>query len=975
MKRTTAIINFSTILMISSLLAVGNSIAFSYGGIIDVYMNKQQVNLDDNEVIAALTSGKALAREVCEDGTVLLKNDGVLPLKTGEYKVNIFGWGASDNGFLYQGGGSSAGGYSGDKISFYEGFRSSGFEINEELAQAYNDLSFRREPTAQQNEHNKYYANIDPSESFYTESRMKQAREFSDIAIMVFSRRGSEGVDLPKVNYDENGVGDESREYLALSAKEELMVRKVTENFSKVICIFNTSSPMEMGFVDHPKINAALQIGFPGYYGTPAIASILAGDITPSGHLVDTAAYDLKTAPSYVNIGPDATHVYAGRGGRYTDYAEDIYVGYKWYETADVEGYYDKATLDIYGKKRSGYDAIVQYPFGYGESYTTFSWTLDSVTRADGSTVNNKSKITADDVLTYHVWVENTGDRAGKEVVQLYYSAPYTKGGIEKSSINLIDFQKTTSLVPGKGEMVDLTVKVSDMASYDTYDKNLNGFMGYELDAGTYKLSLQTDSHHIKKDERLDTDLVYEYQIDATKIENDTTTGHKVENRFTNYTNPTSGASSTAYEPQAKYAISIEGHDDNAQYDQGITYLTREDFAGTFPIKTGTRTMTKDMFENSFAVHDPFIDDHDVMPTIGSTETSYTLDDVKGLPYDDPKWEALLDQLTPEQMADLSAGGGFGTIAISSINKPKCTDSDGGTGFTSGIATGDSGHATKYPAANVLSSTFDWKAAYKWGHAIGEEGKALNIQGWYAPGCNIHRSPLGGRNFEYFSEDGHLAGIFVAYTVKGCTENGVYAYMKHFAGNDSDEGRNGQYKWMTEQSLREVWAKPGEIATKVGGANAMMVSVDRVGSVRSTGSYALLTSLLRDEWGFRGSAITDYYQGGNVNDVDEEVRAGCDLSLLPGGSHKSFDDYTSATSVIALRNAAHNILFTYIDTINRTEKSTGVDLSSKTGQRIESESDGSWWRTLLYTIDGVVGAGLLAWAAITIIFTWVKKHD
>ena len=975
MKRTTAVINFSTILMISALLGVGNSIAFANGGIIDLYMTKTTTNYDSEEVEQALNQGKDLAKEVCENGTVMLKNDGVLPLKNDSLKVNIFGWGGCDNGFMYQGGGSSEGGYSADKISFYDAFRKNGYEINEDLATAYNNLNYRREGAPDQNQHSTYYRTYEPGESFYTDALMNKAKEFSDTAIMVFSRRATEGDDLPKVNYDENGNADASRRYLSLSKKEEIMVRKVTENFSKVICIFNTPSPMEMGFVDYPKINAALFIGYPGYYGTPALAEILKGDINPSGHMVDTCAYDLRSAPSYVNVGPDATHVYEGRGGRYTDYAEDIYVGYRWYETADAEGYYDNYSLDIYGKDRYGYDAVVQYPFGYGLSYTTFSWTLDSVTKADGSSVNNKAKITADDVLNYHVWVENTGEVAGKDVVQLYYTAPYTKGGIEKSAVNLIDFKKTTLLEPGKGQMLDLTVKVSDMASYDTYDKNLNGFMGYELDGGEYTLSLRSDSHIVAKDGKFDKELAYEYHIDPTKIENDTTTGHKVENRFTTYTNPVSGASSTIYEPQAKYAISIDGHDASEDYNQGIVYLTREDFKKTFPTLTETRYMGKNMFNNVFVVHDPFINDEDQMPTIGSTETHLTLNDVKGLDYDDPKWDDLLDQLTPFEMGDLSAGGGFGTQAIPSINKPKCTDSDGGTGFTSSVATGDGGHAVKYPAANVLASTFDWKEAYQWGHAIGEEGKALNIQGWYAPGCNVHRSPLGGRNFEYFSEDGLLAGTFVAYTVKGCTENGVYAYMKHFAGNDSDEGRNGQFKWMTEQSLREIWAKPGEIATKVGNANAMMVSVDRIGSVRATGSYALLTSLLREEWGFKGSAITDYYQGGNVNDCDEQIRAGCDLCLMPGGSYKSFNDYSSATSVIALRNAAHNILFTYIDTINRTEKSTGIDLSSKTGSRSEEVNSGTWWRTLLYTIDGVVGTGLLAWGVLTVIFTWVKRHN
>ena len=498
--------------------------------------------------------------------------------------------------------------------------------------------------------------------------------------------------------------------------------------------------------------------------------------------------------------------------------------------------------------------------------------------------------------------------------------------------------------------------------------------MGYELDAGDYTFSLRSDAHTIKQSDEKDMAYTYKVPTGGYKIEYDTTTGHKVENRFTNYKNSKSGAESTCYEPQSLYNMSVDGYDSDPDYNQGIKYLTRADFKGTFPKKTATRSMTDKMFENLFKVHDPINNDDDVMPTFGSTATSWKIDDVKGLDYDDPKWQELISQLSIEELATLCANGGFGTISIPSINKGKCTDSDGGTGFTSSIATGDAGHATKYPAANIIASTWDWKEAYKWGHAIGDEGKALNIQGWYAPGCNVHRSPLGGRNFEYFSEDPLVCGQFVAYTVKGCTENGVYAYMKHFAANDTDEGRNGQFIWMNEQSLRENWAKPGEIATKVGKANAMMVSVDRIGAVRATGSYALLTSLLRDEWGFRGSAITDYYQSGNVNDLDEGIRAGNDLALLPNGQPGLIQDYKnpSATTVIALQKSAHNILYTYIDTIDRTEKYTGIDMNETIGQRREDTS-GRWWRPVLYTIDGVIGAGFLAWAGICVYSAWFKK--
>lgn len=994
MKRTNAVGVISTAVMLSALLTVGNVVAASFGGMIDTYFSKNNVIMDE-QTTNALTKGKALAKEIQENGTVLLENkDNCLPLKKKEnqekIKVNIFGWGGCDNGFLFQGGGSSEGGYSADKITLYNAFRNNGFEINEELATAYNNLSYRREGGPDQNQHSVYYRAYDPGENFYSDSLMDNAVNFSEYAIVVLSRRATEGDDLPKVSYDENGNPDYSRRYLSLSAKETIMMRKVTNRFDKVIVLVNSSAPMELGFVDYYKIGACLYVGYPGYYGTESIAKIISGESQPSGHLTDTVAYDLRTAPSYVNSGPDATHVYSGAGGRYTDYAEDIYVGYKWYETADEEGYFDSCELNIYGKQRKGYDAIVQYPFGYGLTYTSFDWDVEEVNvqhkledgkLSDPEPLSENKTLLSDDVITYKVWVENTGSVPGKEVVGLYYSAPYTKGGIEKSSINLADFQKTDLLLPEKGQYLTLTCKASQMTSYDTYDRNNNGFMGYELEGGKYTLSLRPDVHNVKLN-NANQPLSYQYNVptEGYKYDKDEVTGNEVKNRFTNYKNTVSGATSTCEESQTNYKMSIDGNDESSQYNQGIKYLTRADFKGTFPTTTPIRNMSTVMMRNVFLVHNPFTNDSDVMPKTSSTATSWTLNDVKGLPYDDPKWQQLIEQLSVEQLANLCAGGGFGTIAIDSIKKPKCVDSDGGTGFTSGISTGDDGHAIKYPAANVLAGTWDWKEAYKWGNAIGDEGQALGIQGWYAPGCNVHRSPLGGRNFEYFSEDGYMCGVFVAYTVKGCTENGVYAYMKHFAGNDTDEGRNGQFKWMTEQSLREIWAKPGEIATKVGGANAMMASVDRVGATRTTGSYALLESVLRGEWGFRGSVITDYYQGGNVNDLDEGIRAGNDLALMPGGNHSLFDeDKTgwSATGVIALQKAAHNILFTYIDTISRTEKAQNIDLSSTSGSR-QNVSDGTWWRSVLVGVDVVLGIAIVGMITSSIVFTWVlppKKRN
>ena len=976
MKRTTAVYSISALIFFSSILAIGNGVAWANGGYIDKFLPKGDSQIDSGTVQENLTKGKELAQEICEGGMVLLKNNTTLPLTLeSNNKINIFGWGASEHGFLYQGGGSSEGGYSADKISLYNAFKSNGFEINEELANAYNGLSYRREGGPDRNQHSVYYRTYEPGQEFYNE-HLEHAKSFSDTAVVVLSRRATEGDDLPKVSYNESGQADESRNYLSLTQKEELMMDVVTENFDKVVVLINSSAPMEMGFVDNPKVDGAIYIGYPGYYGTTAIPRIISGAVNPSGHLTDTAAYELKSAPSYVNSGPDASMVYQGKGARYKDYAEDIYVGYKWYETADEEGYFVNEQRNSYGKELKGYDAVVQFPFGHGLSYTDFSWTLDKVTLADGTEISSGKTLSKDDTLKFSVWVQNVGKVAGKEVVELFQTPPYTKGGIEKASQNLVAFGKTPLLEPGKGASVELEVKVSDLQSYDTYDKNNNGFMGYEVEEGEYNLSLRVNSHEVKLDKE-NNPLEFNVVIPkgGFKYEVDPVTGTEVKNRFTTYTNKESGATSTVYEPQSAYQMSIDGNDSDSKYNQGVTYLTRSDFKNTFPQRTPVRKISDAMYENVFKVHSPFNNSSDKMPKINAKfEKTITLLDVKGKPYEDPLWNDLVSQLTLRELQNLSASGGFGTMAISRILKDHCTDSDGGTGFTNGVVSTGGIHAVKYPAANILASTWDWKAAYKWGHAIGEEGKALNIQGWYAPGCNVHRSPLGGRNFEYFSEDGFMCGKFVAQTVKGCTENGVYAYMKHFAANDTDEGRNGQFEWMTEQSLREIWAKPGEIATKEGKANALMVSVDRIGGTRATGSYALLTSLLRDEWGFRGSTITDYYQAGNVNDLDEGIRAGNDLALNPNGDYKTFEDWAnpSATSVIALQNAAHNILYTYIDTIDRTEKFTGIDMSDQIGQR-EEDTSGMWWRPTLIAIDCVVGVTVAGLIGFFSYLTWFKK--
>ena len=944
-----------------------NYVAFSFAGTITQFLCGFGIDYSSPEFVKAQEEGGVVATEICREGFTLLKNeDNCLPLRSP--KVNVFGWGACDNGFIYQGGGSGEGS-SGGRVSFYEGLRQSGLELNEDLVSAYNALSWRRSeyttnvPT--------YYRLYEAPASFYTDALLSQAKEFSDTAIVVLGRRGAEGNDLPKIQYDKDGNEVTDRKYSAITVDEENMLRIVCENFDKVVVIMNTSNPMECGFLDDDGVDAALIMYLPGNKGTPVVGEILLGDVTPSGKTVDTFAYDLSTAATYPNAGVEGVHWPrkndAIKNSTYVDYAESLYIGYMWYETADAMGFWDTPfARDTWGI-RNGYSDVVQYPFGFGLSYTQFQWTVEHISISDGSILDKDAEIEID------VFVENVGNYSGKDVVELYYSAPYKRNGIEKSSLKLADFAKTGELKPGEGERLTLSVKLRDMASYDCYDANGNGFMGYEAEEGVYTLSLRTDAHTLASVKGSASELHYTVPENGYLYETDDVTGYPVTNRFTTYTNTLSGASSVieekAISKQSK-AYSVDGGD---LPNLNFAYLTRSDFEGTLPIYTENRQVSDAFYNSTWLVNDPRVDQEDEMPVTNSTSTSWTLNDLiyqdeageyKMVDYGDKMWDELVSQLSVETMATLVAHGGFTTDAIGSINKPVCYDKDGPSGFNARITGGDGNqYCTNYPCETIIASTWNWKMAYQMGLSIGKEGAAAGIDGWYGPACNMHRSPLGGRNFEYYSEDPYLSGIMCAYAVRGAKENGVYSYVKHFAVNDNDAGRGGEYKWLTEQSLREIYLKPFEMAVKIGGANGMMGSVDRVGSVRATGSYALLTEVLRNEWGFKGTVITDYYQGGDINDIDEGIRAGNNLALAPSGAAYYFDDLDSATAVTALQKGVKGILYTYVDTRYTAMTSLGLDLSSVIGTKTEVYP---WWIWILAGLDVIIVGGCALWGGLVI---------
>ena len=974
-KRLT--VKYVLVALVLVVLLFGNYVLYSFSGTITLALCGSGVQVDEVAMNASSANSAALCVEIGEDGMTLLKNNGTLPLAENNKKINVFGWSGSDNGFVHQGAGSG-GGTDTDITTLYQGLRESGFEINEELAEKYNAMSYRREGWD-------YYKLPEGDESFYTSELMENAKAFSDTALIVLGRKGGETSDLPRYQQNLSGKRDPTRMYSQTSALEDLMIEKVTANFDKVIVVFNTTNVMEAGFLENEKIDAAIAMYAPGSKATPALGNLLQGKANFSGKTVDAWAYDLTTSAAWANAGVDGTHTVNASGSEkayISNYAEGIYMGYWWYETADKEGFWESDFAKDKWDIENGYADVVQFPFGYGLSYTEFAWSVESVSMIPGS------QIAPEDEIEIEVFVQNTGSRPGKDVVQLYLELPYREGGIEKPAVKLAAFAKTSELDSGEGELLKLSVRVSDFASYDVYDTNNNGFMGYEIEGGIgdYVLSLRTNAHEIAEVGGL-YGATFDYRVpdEGYRLENDPVTGNKVENRFTNYTNPVSGASSVTQEnalSDLSKAYSVDGSDTPYAFE----YMTRADFEGTFPtFGSYPSTMDTQFYQETYVVNTPKIVESDVMPLHSSDATDYQLldfiyevtDDAGNpvldeegnktyglVPYEDERWDQLVSQMSLNDLYVLSAGGGFGTQRIDSVGKPAAVDKDGPCGFNS-LITGSGGgteSATNFPCETLIASTWDWKLSYRFGLALSAEGNALGVDGLYGPAVNIHRNVLNGRNFEYYSEDPYISGIMCAYTVYGCKENGVYCWIKHFALNENETGRTHMYQFCTEQALREIYLRPYEIAVKEGGANAIMTAYGRVGTVRASGSSALNTAVLRGEWGFKGAVITDYYNAGVVHDADECIRAGNDLMLDPNGRPSYFGDQTSATAVIALQSAAKHILYSYLETKYTAQVSTGLDLSTLVGNRTDVFA---WWIPVAGVIDGLIVVGCAAFAVLS----------
>ena len=838
---------------------------------------------------------KELCTEIAEEGIVLLKNDDAsLPLAEGS-KVNVFGWSSTNPVYGGTGSGSLSDAY--ETVSFLQGLEDAGIEYNTDLTDFYTSWRTDRPTVGMMGQD---WTIPEPTVDEYG-TLFEEAKEYSDTAIFFIARSGGEGADLPQsydgddtfstegffgasgVRYSDQADDlDASKSYLELSNRETALLNQITSDYDNVIVIVNSANAMELGFVnDYPSIKSVIYCPGTGQTGFDGLGEILAGTINPSGKTADTFVADLLSTPTANNFGDfDYTNMeeygvenmFADGGMAYptfVNYVEGIYVGYRYYETAYAEA--EAGNMDF------DYDSAVVYPFGYGLSYTTFTQEMGPIS-TDGTNV------------TFDVTVTNTGDVAGKDVVEVYYNPPYTNGGIEKSAANLITFDKTSLLEAGASETITITFALEDMASYDTYGEGC-----YVLEAGDYEISINTDSHN--------------------KIATDTVTV----------------ASTVVYDESNKRDSDEVAATNQFQFAEGdITYLSRADGFANYDVATAAPTNFEMSDEDKATYfnstnYDPTVynDDSDVMPTTGA-DNGVVLADLRGLDYDDPMWDTLLDEMTVEDMNTLIGLGGYETSAVDSIGKVMTYDCDGPAAINNNF-TGQG--SIGFPASVLVACTWNTDIALAYGESIGKMADEMDVSGWYAPATNTHRSAFAGRNFEYFSEDGVLAGWMVANEVIGAKEYGVYSYVKHFATNDQETNRTGLLcTWLNEQSMREIYLKSFEIVFKNSEPMATMVAFNNIGTIPAEACPELLNTVLRDEWGFEGLAETDYFGGYGYQDADRHIRNGCDLMLATYDTGYNYvDDTTSATSVIAMRNSCHNILYTVVNSrAYATDTTSGV---------------------------------------------------
>ena len=988
------------VLMIA--LIVGDCFAYRYSSIISGFFgSNEQLTADEDKVEEAAKTGDEVVRKLANEGVVLMKNDAnkegktTLPLPAETRNINIFGWGSTDSGFLLAGNGSGRSYVHPDnKITLLKAFEQNGFTYNKEIVEIYEahckDEDADWGETANWN--NRYNTKLkEPkTDEAFPQDVVNRAKEFSDTALVVLSRYSGEYLGrIDSVQKKHDLPTDSTRSFNEITTEEQSLLKMCTENFNNVIVVFNTGSIMDMSFlydedtVGH--IGAAMNVGYMGQSGATAIPKILTGEVTPSGKLSDTVVFD-----------PDVNEI-TRVNGESSDivYAEDIYVGYKWYETADAMGYFnDRAS---YG--RLGYNAVVEFPFGHGLSYTEFEWTLESIKVggnevSDGATIGLADKNSEFEIK---VRVKNTGDVKGKDVVQLYFTPPYTKGGVEKAAINLLDFEKTVELDPQEDDVVTFRFSLYDLASYDCYDKNESGTTGWELDPGKYELKLMTDAHHVKSmgtDAASDGVIAFNIPEEegVIRYSKDPVSGGRIRNRFTG---------------DGAYAgVPLDG----STLGENWEYLSRGDIAGTLPKERFTLTSSSGRSIVSAAASYQYdLYDYTSMPVTGQENNlrmvtyedgSYvTKEEFDGdaepkgtLQYNEElvfelgnpenwnseTWTKVLDQLSMDELRTLVEDSGYGTQAAESVGKPHYLEFDGPSGFnrTNMSPNVPGSKMTALPAENLVGQTWNKELAYQAGQIIGIDGQNFGINGIYAPCVNLHREVLNGRNYECYSEDAVISGYMAANFIKGAKSNGIWCYLKHLALYDSGPYCDKRV-WITEQNFRENYLRPFEIAIKDGGASGMMASFNKIGPMWAGGNWAMIDGICRTEFGFKGTVITDYSDGSEqVMNLDQGIRAGLNTELNPNigkvGRHGKLD-LEDPVEVNLARESAKAILYTDCNAYWFAKTNTETnEYNTDVGGPQAIVKGFAWWIPVVVGLNVVV-FGLLVWQNVMLVLAYRRK--
>ena len=856
----------------------------------------------------------ALAVEIAEEGTMLLQNDGVLPLAAGT-KLNVFGW-ASTNPML-GGGGSGALNTAYESVSLLQSLNDAGIETNTELSDFYTSYKADRPVCGMWTQD---WTLPEPNVSKYSADMMANAKAFSGTAMIVISRPGGEGADLPNdvqaiidgtyqdgttyraATYDDTlnegndwNAGDH---YLQLDNREKEMVALVCQNFENVIVVYNGSNAFEFGFVkEYPQIKGLIWAAPGGHVGMTALGEVVSGKVNPSAKTVDTLVYNLKSTPWWNNFGDfnytnmdEFKYTSVGFTGTestsipsFVNYVEGIYVGYRFYETAAAEGLIN-------------YDEVVQYPFGYGLSYTTFTQKMSEIT--DNG-----------DTISFTVDVTNTGTAAGKDVVEVYSNPPYTNGGIEKASANLVQFEKTGVIEPGASQTVSIVISKEELMSYD--EKNAKG---YVLEAGDYEISINTDSHHKIESKVFNVAETVAYSGENKRASDHVTATNRFDYAAGNVEYPSRADHFANYAAATAAPASFEmAEDAKAGFYNISNYLTAEATAA-------------DEDPNAAAV-------------ATGADNGLKLVDMRGLDKNDPKWDQLMDEMTLDDMNALISLGGYQTNSVDSIGKVRTNDCDGPASINNNFTgVGSIG----FPVGVTIAVTWNKDLAYRFGESIGKMANEMDVSGWYAPAMNNHRTAFAGRNFEYYSEDPVLSGHIAANAVKGSQDYGVYAYMKHFALNDQEGNRCDMLcTWSNEQAIREIYLKPFEKCVKDADCLAVMSSFNYIGNRWAGGSSSLCRNVLRDEWGFRGFVETDYFGVYGYMSADQGIRNGSDLMLV---------NYPTATNDVqfretagaqqAMRESAKNILYVVANSRQYDPENLNTGIPK--------------WKIIMYAADAVI---------------------